>query len=145
MDDLLEGLSRIDLSTATRSDGDKRAAVHPREMLRGLLARAFSHDLAYLGACRAWREAALSDRELEQLETQIHAWSTERTIRLFEALQKFRGARRNIEIRGLASTMDSLFWSLLGRASQMSRAELNRQVDAATQLIYHAIFTDAAR
>ena len=143
MDELLEGLSRIDLNPASKSDVTETVPQNPRVALRAILARAFSEDLAYLGACRAWQEAVLSDRDLAQQETQIHAWTTARTGKLFEALQKLPGARRHVEVKGLANTMDSLFWSLLGRASAISRAQLKSQVDAAAHLIYHAIFADS--
>ena len=55
-DELLERLSRLDLRPQTIAD--------TRTALRELLARAFSHDLHYLGAYRAWRKAVLSDADL---------------------------------------------------------------------------------
>jgi AcrR family transcriptional regulator len=79
MEELLEGLSRIDLDPAPNSEGRATVAQNPQQALRELLARAFSKDLAYLGACRAWREAVLSDRELARREKQIHAWTAART------------------------------------------------------------------
>jgi len=53
MDELLEGLSQLHLRP--QAAGDVRAG------LRQLLSGAFSRDLRYLGAYRAWQEAALSD------------------------------------------------------------------------------------
>ncbi|HTU32386.1 MAG TPA: TetR/AcrR family transcriptional regulator [Candidatus Acidoferrum sp.] len=136
MDELLEKLSALNLQPA--GGGDVRSG------LRAMLAAAFSHDLHYLGAYRAWQEAALSDRELARKQSQIHAWTSARAAALFEFLQKLPGARPDVDISGIARAMDIFFWSLLGRAGSMPAAELNQSIDSATHLIYHAIFTDLA-
>jgi hypothetical protein len=39
--------------------------------------------------------------------------------------------------------MDSFFGSLLAQAAQMPKARLRQSIDAATHLIYHALFRDA--
>jgi hypothetical protein len=41
--------------------------------------------------------------------------------------------------------MDSFFWSLLAQAVRLPTVELNQWIDAATHLIYHAMFTDPLR
>ncbi|HMD28182.1 MAG TPA: helix-turn-helix domain-containing protein [Steroidobacteraceae bacterium] len=135
MDELLEQLSRLELRPAGGAD--------VREILHGLLSRAFAHDLRYLGAYRAWQEAALSDPSLARKQVAIQAWTTGRALRLFQALQKLPGARKNVEVLGLARAMDSFFWSLLAQAVQMPKARLNQSIEAATHLIYHALFHDA--
>src|ERR1700674_1928853 len=132
MDDLLEGLSRLDL----RPEG----IADVRSALREMLARAFSHDLHYLGAYRAWQEAVLSDPDLARKQKQIHVWTTARTSALFRVLQQHPGARRGVDVPALASVMDAFFWSLLAQAAQMSAPELNQWLDSATHLIYHALF-----
>jgi len=137
MDELLERLSRLELRPVGGTD--------IRSGLRGLLARAFSTDLQYLGAYRAWQEAALSDSDLAKKQQQIHAWTTARVRALFSALQQHPGARRDVDIAGLARVMDSFFWNLLAQAVQFSKSELNQWLDAATHLIYHALFTDDPR
>jgi hypothetical protein len=38
--------------------------------------------------------------------------------------------------------MDTSFWRLLAQALRLARVELNRQIDSATHLIYHALFMD---
>lgn len=134
MDDLLDHLSRLDLRPV--GDGDIRSG------LRGLLARAFSTDLQYLGAYRAWQEAALSDSGLTKKQQQIHDWTIARVHALFSVLQQHPGARRDVDIAGLARVMDSFFWNLLAQAVQFSKPELNQWLDAATHLIYHALFAD---
>jgi AcrR family transcriptional regulator len=136
MDELLEKLSQLDFRP--RGVTDVRAVVHE------LLARAFSHDLHYLGAYRAWQEAVLSDPELARKQVEIHAWTTSRVTTVFQLLQQLPGARAGVDVPGLARVMDSFFWNLLGQAVLMPAVELNRWIDSATHLIYHAIFLDAA-
>jgi AcrR family transcriptional regulator len=134
MGELLEKLSRLDLRGAGEAD--------VREGLRGLLGRAFSHDLRYLGAYRAWQEAVLSDPSLVRKQEEIHAWTTGRTAALFLMLQRLPGARKGVDIQGLARAMDSFFWSLLAQAVKLPKTRLNQSIDAATHLIYHALFAD---
>jgi AcrR family transcriptional regulator len=134
MDELLEKLSRLDRRPQTIAD--------PRTALRELLARSFSHDLHYLGAYRAWQEAALSDPDLTWKQRQIHAWTTTRVMAVFKFLQQLPGARSGVDIPGLASAMDTFFWSLLSQALHLPKRQLNRQIDSATHLIYHALFSD---
>jgi len=136
MDELLEKLSQLDFRPSAATD--VRAVVHE------LLARAFSHDLRYLGAYRAWREALLSDAELGRKQVEIHAWTTARVTTVFKLLRQLPGARAGVDVPGLARVMDSFFWNLLGQAVLMPKVELNRWIDSATHLIYHAMFADRA-
>jgi len=134
MDELLEKLSQLEFRPGNASD--VRAVVHD------LLSRAFSHDLQYLGAYRAWQEAALSDPGLAQKQLEIHDWTTGRVTTVFQLLQRLPGARPGVDVPGLARVMDSFFWSLLARAVSMPALELNQWIDSATHLIYHAMFID---
>jgi len=134
MDELVEHLSRLDLQpTGAR---DARTALHE------LLSAAFARDLRYLGAYRAWEEAVLSDPALARQHKALHAWTTGRVMTVFLALQQRPGARPAVDVAALARAMDTFFWSLLARAVRMSQAELMQSIDAATHLIYHALFTD---
>lgn len=134
MDELLEGLSQLNLRP--QAGGDVRAG------LRQLLSGAFSRDLRYLGAYRAWQEAALADAGLARKQKKIHAWTTARVRAVLEILEQLPGARRGVDIDGLAEVLDSFFWSLLAQAVRLRKAELDRSIDAATHLMYHAMFTD---
>lgn len=134
MDDLLGKLSQLALRP--------EAAPDVRAGLRELLFRAFSADLRYLGAYRAWQEAALSDRVLAKKQLEIHAWTTTRVEAVFRRLEQFPGARQGVDVPGLARVMDSFFWSLLAQAVRLPQMELNQWIDSATHLIYHAMFTD---
>ena len=136
MDDLLEYMSRLDLSPG--------GAIGVRAMLHGLLVRAFAGDLRYLGAYRAWEEATLSDPDLARKDRQIHAWTTARLLRLFEFLHTLPGARPEVALAVLARVMDNFFWGLLARAVRARQAELNEWIDTSAGLIYHALFTDPA-
>ena len=134
MDELLGKLSQLDFRPRTVTD--VQALVYE------LLSRAFSHDLRYLGAYRAWQEAVLSDPDLARKQGEIHAWTTGRVATWFQLLQALPGARAGLDIPPLAQVMDSLFWSLLGQAARLPEVELNRWIDAATHLIFHALFAD---
>ena len=134
MDELLEKLSRLELRP--------KASPDAQVALRDLLAAAFSHDLSYLGAYRAWQEAALSDPSLAGKQSEIHIWTTARIRRIFEMLHQMPNARQGVDIVTLARVMDSFFWGLLGQAGQMKKAELNRWIDMSAHLIYHAIVAD---
>ncbi len=134
MDELLEKLSQLGFRPGNVPD--------VRAVVQELLSRAFSHDLRYLGAYRAWQEAVLSDPELVRKQAEIHAWTTARVAAVFQILQQLPGARAGVDVVGLARVMDSFFWSLLGRAARMPAVELNRWIDSATHLIYHAMFMD---
>jgi AcrR family transcriptional regulator len=137
MDELLEKLSQLELRP--RAGGDVRAG------LRELLSVAFSHDLRYLGAYRAWQEAVLSDAELAKKQLEIQEWTTARVTAVFQFLQRLPGARPKVNVPGLARAMDSFFWNLLGQAVLLRKVELNQWIDSATHLIYHAMFLDASK
>lgn len=134
MDELLEALASLELTPSV--------SMSVRDGLRALLARAFAHDLQYLGAYRAWQEALLSDPDLARKQAQIHAWTTARVEAVLRRLQQSPGTRKAVDVAGLARVIDSFFWSLLAQATTMSKADLNRSLDAATHIIFHAMFTD---
>jgi AcrR family transcriptional regulator len=134
MDELLRSLAALDLRP--------RGGSGVRDGLRRLLAGALAADLRYLGAYRAWREAALADAELERLQEQIHAWTRRRVEVALERLESLPGARRGVDVPGLARVLDELFWGLLAQARRLPAPELERWVEAATHLVYHAMFTD---
>ena len=135
MDELLQKLEALDLSP--------RRGSSVREGLHAMLRGAFAVDLEYLGAYRAWQEAALSDPGMGRQRNAIQNWTTARVAGLLRHLEQLPGARREVDIPTLARVLDSYFWSLLARAVTMRRAELNRWLDTSTDLVYHAIFLDS--
>jgi AcrR family transcriptional regulator len=134
MDDLLEQLSQLDLKPADAGD--------PRSVLHDLLTRAFARDLRYLGAYRAWQEAVLADADLNEKQQAIHVWTTARVLAVLQYLQRLPGARVDVDLHSLATVLDRLFWSLLGQASRMPEAELQRSIASVTHLMHHAMFRD---
>ena len=136
MDDLLDKLSQLELRPS--GSGGLRAGLH------ALLAGAFSRDLKYLGAYRAWQEASLSDPHLARTQAQIQAWSTGRILLLFQALHQHPAARPDVDLKGLARALDAFFWNLLAQAVHMPKPELNQWIDISTHLIFHALFLDSA-
>jgi AcrR family transcriptional regulator len=134
MDELLESLSRLDLRP--------KGASNIREGLRGFLTRALSADLQYLGAYRAWREAAVTDPALARKEAEIRAWTTARVYQAFTLLQQLPGARRGVDLKALAQVMDGFFWNLLAQAVTLAKVDLEAWIDSATHLIFHALFED---
>jgi AcrR family transcriptional regulator len=134
MDELLEHLSQIDLRP--------KAFANVQAGLRELLSAAFSRDLKYLGAYRAWQEATLSDPDLARKEAEIHDWTTARVHAVFQLLQQMPGARPDVDIQAMARVMDGFFWSLLARAEKMRKVELDQWIDTSSHLIFHAMFLD---
>jgi AcrR family transcriptional regulator len=137
MDDLLGKLAQVSLRP--ESGTNVRAAISE------MLTQAFAHDLHYLGAYRAWKEAALSDPELANKEAEIHTWTIGRVMGVLQLLQQLPGARAGLDLAGMARVLDGLFWSLLTQAVEMPKAELSRWVDSASHLIYHGMFADPAK
>jgi hypothetical protein len=67
--------------------------------------------LHYLGAYRAWQEAVITHPDLAAKEAEIRAWTTSRVLTAFSLLQQLPAARSGVDIQGLASVMDSFFWT----------------------------------
>jgi len=135
MDQLLEGLEQLDLRP--------KGAATIRDALRDLLQSAFARDLAFAGAYRAWREAILLDPSLRPRQEQIERWTRARVTRVFETFLQLPGARRDVNVPVLANLMDRFFWDLLGQATRLAASELGPILDSTTDLLYHALFTDA--
>ena len=135
MDQLLEGLEQLDLRP--------KGAATIRDALRNLLQGAFSRDLAFAGAYRAWREAILLDPSLAPRQEQIERWTQARVTRVFETFLQLPGARRDVNVPVLARLMDRFFWDLLGEATHLAASELEPILESVTDLLYHALFTDA--
>jgi len=137
MDQLLESLERLDLRP--------KGASSIRAGLRALLRGAFSRDLAYAGAYRAWREAILLDHSLQLRQKQIEGWTRARLKGLFDTLLRLPGARRDVNVPVLTRLMDRFFWDLLGQSASLTAPELEATLESTTDLLYHALFRDAAR
>jgi AcrR family transcriptional regulator len=135
MDDLLEALSQVTF--------DIPAHGHPRETVEWLLRHAFSRDLEFLGAYRAWQEAVFSDREFAKHDAEIHHWTQRRVIAVFERLHQLPGARRGVDVHELGCLMDRLYWTLLGEALSLTKRDVDQRARSAAAVTYHALFVDS--
>jgi AcrR family transcriptional regulator len=135
MDELLEGLSRLELRPTGASD--------IRAGLGALLKNAFATDLTYAGAYRAWQEAVLLDGSLADHQKKIENWTRARVAGVFELLLRLPGARHDVNLPVLARLMDRFFWDLLGQALRLPPAELDAILESTTDLLYHALFADS--
>jgi AcrR family transcriptional regulator len=128
MNDLLQRLASIDL----QPDGD----------LRDFLTRIFRTDLRHFGVIRAWQEATLSDPELAPMRADIEAWTEQRILAVFEALQKRPHARRDADLPTFARMMDRHFWSLLARGASLSKKAFVREITVAADVIHRYLFRE---
>ncbi len=135
MDELLRRLAGIDVTLEPGPD--------PEAAIRELLDRALSSDLAYAGAYRAWTEAVRNDAELAATHGRIRAWTLSRVHGAFESLQRWPRARAGVDVGALARLMDAFFWSQLADLASASPEKVDEFLDTTSQLIHHALFTDA--
>ena len=141
MDELLDRLATIDLSPDPHPKRG-RSPVGPRAVVRSILTRALSTDLAYAGVYRAWREAASKDPELARMERSIRAWTSARLHQLFTALRRHATARRDIDVRAFARVMDRVFWSQLPDLARGNDRQLREFIDVMANVITNTLFQD---
>jgi AcrR family transcriptional regulator len=134
MNELLERLAGVALRPEAGSD--------VRQGLHRFLTAVFRVDLDYFGVVRAWQEASLTDPELGKMQEAIQAWTEARIMRVFQMLQTHPNARTDRDLLTFARMMDRHFWSLLARASRLSRKEFDREIGTAAEVIYHYLFCD---
>src|SRR5260370_40052108 len=68
-----------------------------RDGIVRLIRQALTVDWAYAGAYRAWHEAAVRDRELQELHQQIEAWSDYQLTLRFRAVFFVPEARQEVD------------------------------------------------
>ena len=112
-----------------------------QDLIAQLVRRGLQVDWSYAGAYRAWREAAVQDRELRALNRQIEQWTAGLLEQLFRALLQLPGARREVDVPTLAGEISLLFLRL-AEAPLTEPAEVDRMVASLTHVIYHALLTD---
>ena len=133
MDELVHRLDGLDLQLG----GDD-----PKSAIRHLLEGAFAVERRYVGAHRAWREAALVDAEIARRQRAIRLWTSSRVAAALRAMQRMANARRDVDVDTLAPVLDELFWSLLLQPSLHRAAARARTLRAVTRLVHHAMFHD---
>jgi len=133
MDRLLQEASMLTL------EAKSAALLDIRDGIARLLRQALQVDWAYAGAYRAWREAAVRDRELQALYQQIEAWTAQQLTLLFQALLYVPGGRQDVDGKTLAWELALL----LLRLAEIPLQEPDAVVASLTSLIYHGLFTDS--
>jgi AcrR family transcriptional regulator len=133
MDRLLQDVSLLTW------DAKSVAPADIRDGIARLIRQALTVDWAYAGAYRAWHEAAVRDRELQELHLQIEAWSASQLTLLFRALCFVPGARPEVD----RETLAWVFALLLLRLAETPLEEPDAVVASLTSLLYHSLFTDS--
>jgi NAD(P)-dependent dehydrogenase (short-subunit alcohol dehydrogenase family) len=111
-------------------------------VIEALVRHALQLDWAFAGAYRAWREAAVRDRELRVLQRQIEHWSAQQLEGLFRALLATPGARQDVDVATLAWELTLLLLRLAEISAEQPDA-VEAVVASLIHLIYHALFTHA--
>ena len=134
MDRLLQEASEIKIPIA--GDMQDMRAILAQAVLQGLQV-----DWSYAGAYRAWREAAIQDRELREMNIQVEGWFAKQLEYLFRLLLQLPGARREVDVATLAWEICLLFLRL-AEVPLENPAAVNALVTSLTHLIYHGLFAD---
>lgn len=133
MDELVHRLDGLEL----RFGGND-----PKKAIRRLLEGALAVERRYIGAHRAWREAALVDAEIARRQRAIRLWTSSRVAVALRLMQRMPHARREVDVDTLAPVLDEMFWSLLFQPSLHRADQRARTLRVVTRLVYHAMFRD---
>jgi AcrR family transcriptional regulator len=134
MDRLLEEVEGVMAPTP----GEAPAGV--RALIQSTVRQGLTVDWAYIGAYRAWREAALIDDELRALQSAVEQWAASRLIMMLQALQLAPHARPIAHVEELGRALNLLFWGL----AEEALPEPDALIETLTDMIYHTLFEDAA-
>ena len=95
----------------------------------------------YAGVYRAWREAALRDPSLNEIQESIEAWGTMRSAAALNAAAAVPWARPNVDVQTLSYMLCVIFLRLL-ESNVPDRAAL---ADSVVTIVTHALFEDGMR
>jgi len=137
MDHLLQEVSSLSLPI------DHLDAQHVQDVIASLVRQGLLVDWSYAGAYRAWREAAVQDRELRELNARIERWAASLLESFFRILLQVPGARREVDVATLAWEMSLLFFRLAEVPLETPEA-VDAVVTSLTNLIHHGLFSDDA-
>ena len=135
MDRLLEEASALTAQT------DQVNVQDIQSIIAHFVQQGLQVDWSYAGAYRAWREAALKDRELRELNIKVERWLAEQLEMLLSGLLLFPGARAHVDVTTLAWELCLLFLRLAETPIEGS-GEIDAVVESLTRLIYHGLFKD---
>ncbi len=116
---------------------------HVQDVIASLVRQGLQVDWSYAGAYRAWREAAVQDRELRELNARIERWTASLLESFFRVLLQVPGARREVDVVTLAWELSLLFLRLAEVPRETPEA-VDAVVTSLTHLIHHGLFTDDA-
>ena len=94
----------------------------------------------HAGVYRAWREAALRDASLTEIQASIEAWATVKGAAALTAASAAPGARPNVDVQTLSYVLSVIFLRLL-ESDVSDRAAL---ADTIVAIVTHALFEDGA-
>lgn len=137
MDHLLQEASSLTLPI------EQLEAQHVQDVIASLVRQGLQVDWSYTGAYRAWREAAVQDRELRELNARIERWAASLLESFFRVLLQVPGARREVDVATLAWELSLLFLRLAEVPLETPEA-VDAVVTSLTNLIYHGLFIDDA-
>ena len=134
MDRLLEEVDGVMAPTPSEVPTDMRS------LIQNTVRQGLTVDWAYMGAYRAWREAARVDDELRALQQAVEQWAANRLIMMLRALSQAPHARVVAHAEDLGWALSLLFW----RLAEEALPEPAALIETLTDMIYHTLFEDAA-
>jgi AcrR family transcriptional regulator len=111
-----------------------------RSLIKSTARQGLTVDWAYMGAYRAWREAALVDDDLREKQLAVEQWAASRLIMMLQALQLAPHARPVAHVEELGRALSLLFW----RLAEEALPEPDALIETLTDMIYHTLFEDTA-
>jgi AcrR family transcriptional regulator len=109
-----------------------------RSLIKSTVRQGLTVDWAYMGAYRAWREAALVDDDLREKQLAVEQWAASRLIVMLQALQLAPHARPVAHVEELGRALSLLFW----RLAEEALPEPDALIETLTDMIYHTLFED---
>ena len=127
----LETMLSIDLLTIDRTHS-------LRVIISQAVRRAFVPDRIYAGLWRAWREAVAVDPDLAAIDRQITAWIDTNVVVLIKHFAQLAPLRSDLDYQATATVINALLLHL----SQLPLPESDAVLEAAANMIYHALFVE---
>jgi len=111
-----------------------------RSLIKSTARQGLTVDWAYMGAYRAWREAALVDDDLREKQLAVEQWAASKADMMLQALQLAPHARPVAHVEELGRALSLLFW----RLAEEALPEPDALIETLTDMIYHTLFEDTA-
>jgi AcrR family transcriptional regulator len=98
----------------------------------------FTATWQYAGVYRAWREAAMRDSSLTEIQASIEAWTTVKGAAALTAVAAAPGARRNADVPTLSYMLTVIFLRLL----ESNIRDRTAVADTVVAMVTRALFED---